>query len=287
MKNTKYENLAGFIYPVRLKNFTYSDLFKIGNDGAGYFVIKIRDRNRKDVRDSINILKTASDSENFINKIVDVFEKEGSLVMVSAWIDGIQPIDEKRNYLPLFFSRLANFNKRNRGKAPFTSMYADGHCFNTVGELTGYESGCHLKNLRDFGETKLVEECLDDLKRSLACTILEDMNTGNLIISGDGELRFIDTEWIINGSNLYQFEKIDYFGFEERKWYNINDESGDCYAAYFDALGLRSDEANAQIRAFELLQVLRQNSYLKSSGPGSDDEIRRRIKIVLAREKFI
>ena len=33
----------------------------------------------------------------------------------------------------------------------------------------------------------------------------------------------------MRGLNLYQFEKIDYFGFEEKTWYNITDEAEECY----------------------------------------------------------
>ena len=287
LKNTKYENFAGCVYPLELKNYTYRDLFRAGNDSDGFFALKIRESGRKDITDSIDILKKISDPGNFINKHIDVFEKDGYIIMISGWISGFQPIDHNRNYLPLFFSELANFNKRNKGKAPFTSMYAGGNYFNTADELIDYEVNCHLKSIRDIYETKIIKECLEELKRGIACIILEDMNTGNLIISNDGKLKFIDTEWIINGLNLYQFEKIDYFGFEERKWYNINDESRECYTAYFETMGVPFGDANEQIRAFELLQALRQNTVYKTSGEANDDEIKKRINTVLGHEKFI
>jgi hypothetical protein len=101
---------------------------------------------------------------------------------------------------------------------------------------------------------------------------------------------------MIRGINLYQFEKVDYFEFEEKTWYTITDEAKDCYAAYFDELGINNDEANEQIRAFELLQVLRKNTYLKfsegqndhgHSGPEDNEkEIERRISEVMGKEKF-
>jgi hypothetical protein len=116
---------------------------------------------------------------------------------------------------------------------------------------------------------------------------MEDMNTANLYITNGGKYRIIDTEWIIKGLNLYQFEKTNYFGFDEREWYNINEESKECYKVYFDELGIKRDEANEQIRAFELLQVLRKNTYLKSYKKNNDKEIEKRIKIVIGKERYI
>jgi hypothetical protein len=287
LKDTKYKEFVGFIYPIELKKYVYKDLFKIGNENIGYFVLKLRKNNRKDIVESIKILKSLKDPENFINKYIDIIEKNDSLIMVSNWLDGIQPIDSKRKKLPLFFSKLAYLNKHNIGKGPFTSMYVDGNYFNTINELIDYEINYHKNYFKEIVEIKYIVEILNALKYGLATIILEDMNTGNLIITNDGQYKFIDAEWIINGLNLYQFEKIDYFGFEERKWYNINEESKECYAAYFETLGIKFEEANDQIRAFELLQVLRRNTYLKYFGKDNDNEIKRRIKIVMEKEKYI
>ena len=130
-------------------------------------------------------------------------------------------------------------------------------------------------------------EVLEVLKHGFTCIINEDMNCGNLFITDDEEYKIIDTEWIIKGINLYQFQHINYFGFDEKKWYNITDEAKDCYEAYFCALGLSNAEANEQIRAMELLSVLRTNTFLKDSKKDNDEEIGRRIKIVMNKEKFI
>jgi hypothetical protein len=184
LKDTKYEEFIGFIYPIKLKGYVYKDLFKIGNDNIGNFVLKLRNSNRSDVIESIKTLKTLSDPENFINKYNDILEKDGFLIMVSNWLNGIQPIDDdNRKILPYFFSKLAQLNKSNIVKGHFTSMYADGN--------------------------------------------------------------------------------------------------------YFDTLRIKINEANEQIRAFELLQVLRKNTYLKFNGKNNDDETKRRIKIVMEKGEFI
>jgi hypothetical protein len=286
LKDTKYKEFIGFIYPIELKKYVYKDLFKIGNENTGHFVLKLRKNNRKDVVESIKNLKSLKDTDNFINKYIDIIEKNDLLIMVSDWLDGIQPIDNNRKYLPLFFSKLAYLNKHNIGKGTFTSMYVDGNYFNTIDELIDYEINYHKNYFKDIFNLKYIVEILDTLKHGLATIILEDMNTGNLIITNDGQYKYIDAEWIINGLNLYQFEKIDYFGFE-KKWYNINEESKECYTAYFETLDIKIEEANEQIRAFELLQVLRKNTYLKYFGKDNDNEIERRIKKVIEKEKYI
>ena len=180
--------------------------------------------------------------------------------MVSEWLNGIQPIDNNRNLLPSFFEKLAYLNKQNIVNGHYTSMYMDGNYFNTIDDLIDWEINYHKQYLQIFIE---VNKYLKNLKLGLSCIILEDVNTGNLLLTNDGKYKYIDTEWIINGLNLYQFEKVDYFCFEEKDWYNITDEARECYRAYFNTLGIKDDEANEQIRAYELLSVLRKNTYLK------------------------
>jgi hypothetical protein len=287
LKDTQYQEFIGFIHPIELKKYVYKDLFKIGNENTDYFVLKLRKNDRKDVIKSIKILRLLNDPENFVNKYIDIIEKNDMLIMVSNWLNGFQPIDNNRKYLPLFFSKLAYLNKHNTGKCHFTSMYADGNYFNTINELIDYEINYHMNYFKEIIKIEDIVEILGVLKYGLSTIILEDMNTGNLIITNDGKYKFIDAEWIINGLNLYQFEKIDYFGFGERKWYNINEEAKECYTAYFETLGIKFGEANEQIRAFELLKVLRENTYLKFFGNDNDDEMKKRIEIVMEKEQYI
>jgi hypothetical protein len=287
LKDTKHEPFIGHIESVELKNHVFKDLYKIGNEDMGYFALKIRKKDKKYVLDTIENMAILSDSENFINKIKNIFEKDGLIIMVSDWLKGFQPIDNNRQHLPLFFAKLAYFNKKNIIKGPYTSMYADGNYFETTEDLIKWEIEYHRKYFQDIIEIKEITEILNTLKNGLSCIIMEDMNTGNLFITNDGRYKFIDTEWIIKGLNLYQFEKIDYFGFEERKWYNINEEAKECYSAYMETLGIKKEEANEQIRAFELLQVLRKITYLKYFGKDNDKEIERRIKMVKETREFI
>jgi tryptophan 2,3-dioxygenase len=87
--------------------------------------------------------------------------------------------------------------------------------------------------------------------------------------------------------NLHQFQWINYFGYEENAWYYITEEAKDCYDAYFRALGTSSEETNEQIRAIELLSVLRTNTFLKDSKKDNDEEIKRRIQLIIDTDKFV
>jgi hypothetical protein len=287
LENTKYSPFIGYIKNVALKNYTYKDLFKIGNETLEYFALKTRTRNKKYILDSIKHLNVINDPENIINKNIDIIEKDDLLIIISEWLNGKQPIDTSRGSLPTFFSKLAWFNKNNIVNGPYTSMYTDGNYFETIDDLVDWEINYHKQYFIKTMEENEIIRILQNLKKGLGCIIMEDMNTGNLYITNDGHYKIIDTDWIIKGLNLYQFEKIDYFGFEERKWYNINDESKECYEAYFDELGIKIDEANEQIRAFELLQVLRKNTYLKYFKKDNDKEIEKRIKTVIEEERYI
>jgi len=166
-------------------------------------------------------------------------------------------------------------------------MYADGNYFETIDELVDWEINYHKQYLQVSIKMDEIIGCLKSLKSGLSCIILEDVNTGNLLLTNNGKYKYLDTEWIMRGLNLYQFEKIDYFCFEEKEWYNITDEAEECYRAYFNTLGIKDDEANEQIRAYELLSVLRKNTYLKYNKKDDDKEIERRIKIITGKNRFI
>jgi serine/threonine protein kinase len=287
LENTRYEQFIGCFQSIELKNYVYKNLFKIGNDKLGYFSLKIRENTEKQIFDTINCLSVLNDREDFVNKIIDVIEKDNHIIMVSEWLNGVQPIDNNRNLLPSFFEKLAYLNKHNIVNGPFTSMYADGNYFETTDELIDWEINYNKQYLQTFIGMDEIIGYLKILKLRLSCIILEDINTGNLLLTNNGKYKYIDTEWIMRGLNLYQFEKIDYFRFDENEWYNITDEAEKCYKAYFNMLGIKDDEANEQIRAYELLSVLRKNTYLKYLKKDDEKEIENRIKIIIGKNKFI
>jgi len=287
LKNTRYEQFIRHFQPIEINNFVYKNLFKIGNDELGYYSLKIRNNAEKQIFDTINCLSKLNDHEDFINKIIDTIEKNNRIIMISEWLNGVQPTDNNRNLLPSFFEKLAYFNKQNITDGPYTSMYADGNYFKTTDELIDWEINYHKQYLQAIMETDEINKYLNKLKSGLPCVILEDFNTGNLLLTNNGKYKYIDTEWIMKGINLYQFEKIDYFCFEKKEWFNITDEAEECYRAYFNTLGIKNDEANEQIRAYELLSVLRKNTYLKYQKKDDEKEIERRINIITGKNKFI
>jgi hypothetical protein len=295
LEGTNYVHFIGHIKYAELNGYKYNDLLKIGNENTGFLALKIRKNDKNEYNenkyaiDSIRDMGIMKDKDDFVNKCKDIFRKNDYIIMVSDWLNGVQPIDNNREHLPKFYSLLAQFNKQNIVKGPYTSMYVYQNHFETIDDLVNWEINYHKKYFQEICETNEIEEVIKCLKNGLPCIILEDMNTGNLFVTDDGQYKYIDTDWIINGLNLYQFERIDYFGFDERIKFNVNEEARDCYSAYFETLGIRAEDANDQIRAFELLQVLRTNTCLICHGDDSynGEEIKRRIKIVMGQDSFI
>jgi len=285
--STQYESFIGTLQKITLKDHVYDDLYKIGNNDLGFFVLKIRDNGKQNMLDSINLLKAINDTEEYINKNIGIIEKENHIITISEWLNGTQPIDTRRDLLPLFFSKLAILNKDNIVNGKLSSMYLDYRYFDNANDLVDWEITYHRKYLSEKLDIKIILEAMGSLKNGISCIINEDMNCGNMFITNDGKCKIIDTEWIIKGINLYQFQHFDFFGFEEKKWYRITDEANECYEAYFETLKLPNEEANEQIRAIELLNVLRHNTYIKYFGKNNDEEIERRIKIIMANNKFI
>jgi len=287
LSGTKYEPFIGFLQKISLKNHTYDNHYKMGNEQQGYFSIKIREITEQNVINSVNLLKIINDKENIINQNVEIIKNNNNIIIISKWLEGKQPIDNNRESLPVFFSKLAVLNKNNIINGPFTSMYLDYKYFDNINELIDWEINNHKKYLTRNIDIKLVLDILEYLKNGISCIINEDMNCGNLFITSEEKYKIIDTEWFIKGSNLYQFQHFDYFAFDEKKWHKITDEAGECYRAYFEELNISYKDANDQIRAIELLNVLRENTYWKHTGKDNDKEIERRIKIVIGKEKYI
>ena len=287
LEGTQYEPFIGAMQRVTLKDYVYDDLFKMGNENSGYFAVKIRKKDTKNFVDSIDCLKIANDIEGLVNLNNGIIENEGYLLTVSEWLNGKQPIDDNRDKLPLFFSKLATFNKNNICGGPYTSMYLDSKYFNSADELVDWEINYHKKFFFEKMDEKKITAILKNLKHGITCIINEDMNCGNLFITDDKKYKIIDTEWIIRGINLYQFQHINYFGFDEKNWYNITDEAKECYEAYFGTLGINRTKANEQIKAMELLNVLRINTFLKYGKKDNDKEIMKRIETVMDKERYI
>ena len=286
LKKTEFEHFIGFFQKIKLKDYEYNNIFKTGNEKSGFYLLKIIENYKPNVIDSINILKEIKDPENIINKNIGFIEKENCIITVSEWLNGKQPIENKEN-LPIFFSKLALLNKNNITNGPYTSMYLDYKYFDNATNLIDYEVNNHIKFIPENIEIKPLLKILENLKNGIICIIHEDMNCGNLFITNNGKYKIIDTEWVVKGINLYQFQHFDYFGFCEKNWYNITENAKDCYKAYFETLGINYKEANEQIRAVELLNTLRENTYIKHSGKEKDKDIENRIKIIMEWKKFI
>jgi hypothetical protein len=179
LKNTKYEVFIDSANYVEANGNIYPDLFKIGDNDNGYFVLKIRKNNKKFVFQSIENMLIINDENNFINPYKDIIKRSDYVITKSNWLNGFQPINNKK-YLSKFFSLLGYFNKQNIVKGPYTSMYVDGNYFESIDELVKWEINNHFKYIQNFNEMHRIVEILNFLKTGLQCIILEDLNTGNL-----------------------------------------------------------------------------------------------------------
>lgn len=262
LDNSKYQNVFTRIENVTLQGHVYKDLFKaITNTGIVYS-IKIRDLSKYHVHESFKYLSEMNDVENFILKNEDVLVSEGKYIIINKWIQGNQPIEICRDKIKDFYSILSMFNRTNISSGPFTSMYLDGRKFDSIEELVVTEFkecisvyyGKHNKNK--------IQNSIKNICLGFGCLILEDMNTGNMIIDQKGEYHFIDTEFLTAGINLYQFDHINLFNLDEKKWYNITDEKDDVLNAYFKMICNDSKIVKKQIAGFGMLKTLRKIAFL-------------------------
>ncbi len=83
LNGTHYEPFIGSLQKITFKGYVYNDLFKIGNEESGYFVLKIREKDAVNFIDSINCVKIAKDTENIINKNIGIIEKEHYIASIS------------------------------------------------------------------------------------------------------------------------------------------------------------------------------------------------------------
>jgi len=92
LEQTPFEQFTGTFREISHMGYVYKDLFKIGNAESGFYVLKVRNKNKVNVTDSINLLKSVNDPDNLFNKYTGIIEKNDCIITISKWIDGIQPI---------------------------------------------------------------------------------------------------------------------------------------------------------------------------------------------------
>ena len=263
LRSTEFGDIADTLTGMELKGTKLKYLFQIGNESSGYFVIKLRKAGRRYVEDSIENMETMKDESKMFHRYKRILKTNDWVLLVSDYVDGDHLHPNHRNEIPRLFSQLASFNQSNMVSGPYTSMCVDGKYFDTVDDLVDWE----LKYLLAFWVQEkyrdAIVEQIGPLKNGLPCLINEDMNLGNMKILPDKRFVFTDTEWLQRGLNLYQFMHVHYFKSKDLNWYSIADEARQCYASYFQKLDISKEEANRQIRAFEILKVLRSNAYFR------------------------
>lgn len=263
LKSTKYNDKIVSLNEVYVHGHTYYDLFKmLLNDGMEYSV-KIRNINAEHVTDSLKYLSEMNDSDGIISNYYDVIKTKESYILISKWIDGKHPDNTDTDMLEKISAALAKFNKENIHPGPYTSMYIDAVKYNTIEELIDNETKPYLENYKGAHSFRFLKSCLDNLKSGLGCLILEDINIGNILIENAGNLKFIDTEYLTAGLNLYQLEHINLLNFDKEEWFNISKNANTILTAYFKILGETNKRASAQIRGYYVLALLRKLFFLQ------------------------
>lgn len=261
-RNTKYEDVFIKIENVTLQGHLYNDLFKAYMKTGKVYAIKIRDLSNKHVQESIRYLSEMNDVENSIVKNEDVLISDDKYICISKWIHGVQPIDTNRDKIKIFYSMLATFNKNNLSNGPYTSMYLDGKQFLSIEELVITEFNGYISGYNGKHNKLIIQNSVKNICLGFGCLILEDMNTGNMIIDQNENYHFIDTEYLTAGINLYQFDHINLFNLDELKWYNISNEKDDVLKEYFKIICDDFSKIKKQIAGFAMLKLFRNIAFL-------------------------
>jgi aminoglycoside phosphotransferase (APT) family kinase protein len=261
LASSRFSSVLRSVERIQEHGLVYPDLFRIGNDPAASFIVKVRTAGAQYLTDALECFKWIRDEADLLEQYLDVVEADGYWFFVTRWIDGIQPTESHRSRIKDFFPLLAKLHLANRCTGPVTSMYADGAHFGSCEEMIDAEVSYHLGffDLDDLREACV--RAIDRCKDGLSCAVHEDVHPGNMMVACNGPLKLIDCEWVHRGLNLHQFLHMDYFAWQPPQRFRIQAEARECYRAYFDALGIGASEANEQIRGSEMLAVLRQNTY--------------------------
>ena len=263
LSETKYATLIQNVEEITINGYKIPNLFKITTKDNRYFSFKIRSIDKYNITDSIEILKSIVNQSELLVGYNDVVLQGNNYILISEWIDGIQPISSDRENLPLYFKELALFNKSNICEGPFTSMYLDGKRFETIEEMISFEFNNHIQYYEGKHSHNYIKDQIKYLLNGIGCLIIEDMNTGNMIMNKLKNIIFIDMDYLSKGLNIYQFDHINLMKFNKSEWWNITAEAKNCLNSYFQTLGVSKNEAIKQIKSYYIFSILRNISYQK------------------------
>lgn len=262
----KKNGYSKFLY--RFKNIesaydsrTFDFLYKLTSREGESKLLKIRLKESFNIRHSLSAICQMNDSTGLFENFEAVITEGEYLFFMREWYQESATLDEKKKLMPSLFERLAVFHRANPGRPPFFSKYSDGKIFDSIADLVAWEVDYHMTF---FDATALTEGIYHDvlyLKNSAPVIIHEDVHPANMISLPDGSTKLIDTEWMHSGVNLYEFEYIKLFDSYESDPWDIDRYGLECYRHYFKAFGLDKEKAENFFRAFELLKILRLNTY--------------------------
>ncbi len=233
-----------------------------GHSQDSSFSIKIRKHYDPLTQSSISALEEVEFNPELYSPYLHIIEAESNLILIKEWELG-KTIDRSvEQFLPEYFAKLARFNIRNVSDGNYISMYADGRFASSISDLISHEIKYHLGFWKDEISKRNILELIEPLYSGFGCIISEDNNLANLIFTENRQIRLIDLDWIQRGPNLYQFDRFSFFTKERKNRHSIYGAlAKECYAAYFSEMSGSISQANDQIRAIEVLSVLRKNTY--------------------------
>src|SRR5690554_2713001 len=100
MKETKYYGKIKNIYPVEMHGFKYNDLYKLEMNSGELLSLKIRPISHFNIKRSIELLKIINGETGLIIGYLDSFLFNDKYILITKWIEGIQPTTSDRMDLP-------------------------------------------------------------------------------------------------------------------------------------------------------------------------------------------
>ena len=200
------------------------------------------------------------DPEGFINKPLQSVDDGEHYYTLEYYIEGNNDPEYLRRQITSVFSALGKFHLKNKITGRVWSLYSDGNVFSSIEEMLTYEFDYHEQFFSFKDKLDLCRNTIINLNSGFQTIVHGDINYGNIVFRDDTPV-LIDTEFAASSLNLFEFEHVDMFGIDRDYPEKIIDPGGTCYTAYFDSIGVNEKEGIEMIRTYNILKVMRQNTY--------------------------
>ncbi|QQO10049.2 hypothetical protein [Breznakiella homolactica] len=201
-----------------------------------------------------------NDPDSLLSKKIGFRYDGKNYFVLEKYVEGDTDPETIRAIMPGIFYKIGVFHRENKAEGRVWSMYSDGRKFDSIEDMVRYEFSYHESYWED---TKTLDPCLSavmNLTKGFRTVLHGDLHLGNVILRDSGPV-LIDTEWSALSLNMFEFEHVDFFGISRDYSEKVTDNALDCYRAYFYALGINEKISNELIRGYNVLKVMRKNTY--------------------------